>query len=91
MTALLVLLLKTLLVFAAAGLSLMALRRASAAARHLVCLLALAALLVLPGLSLALPGWQMLPALTPPAAAPMPAISAPPVVSEAGQPPDPAQ
>ena len=76
MTALLVLLLKTLLVFAAAGLCLLALRRASAAARHLVCLLALAALLILPGLSVALPGWQMLPALTPPAA-PTPVISAP--------------
>lgn len=63
MTALLLLLLKTLLVFAAAGLSLWALRRGAAAARHLVCLLTLAALLVLPILSLSLPGWQMLPAL----------------------------
>ena len=62
MNALVILLLKTLLIFAAAGVTLFALRRASAAARHLVCLLALAALLALPGLSLALPGWQMLPA-----------------------------
>ncbi len=67
MTLLTILLLKTLLVFAAAGLALIALRRASASARHLVCLLTLAALLALPCLSLALPGWQMLPAWTPPA------------------------
>jgi len=63
MTAPAFLLLKSLLVFAAAGLSLWALRRAAAAARHLVCLLTLTALLALPILSLSLPGWQMLPAL----------------------------
>ena len=69
MTALLLLLLKTLLVFAAAGLTLFALRRASAAARHLVCLLTLAALLALPLFSLALPGWQMLPGFVSPVGA----------------------
>ena len=63
MTAFVFLLVKSLLVFAAAGFALLALSRASAAARHLVCLLTLAALLALPLLSLALPGWQMLPAL----------------------------
>lgn len=78
MTALVVLLLKSLLVFAACGLSLIALRRASAAARHLVCLLTLIALLALPCLSLMLPGWQVFPALTPPAI-PAPLMSAPPV------------
>ncbi len=61
MTALTLLLLKTLLIFAAAGLVLFAQRRASAAARHLVCLLTLAALLALPLLSVALPGWRLLP------------------------------
>jgi len=66
MTALILLLLKTLLIFAAAGLTLFALRRASAAARHLVCLLTLAALLALPILSGALPGWQMLPSFISP-------------------------
>ncbi len=45
---LLLLLVKSLAVFALAGLTLLALRRASAASRHLVCLLTLAALLALP-------------------------------------------
>ncbi len=45
---LILLLLKSLAVFALAGLTLLALRRASAASRHLVCLLTLAALLALP-------------------------------------------
>ncbi len=51
--------LKSLLLFAIAGAALLALRRASASARHLVCLLTLAALLALPILSLALPGWRL--------------------------------
>ena len=51
--------LKTLLVFAVAGAVLLGLRRASAAARHLVCLLTLAALLALPLFSLTLPGWHL--------------------------------
>ena len=51
--------LKSLVVFALCGLALLALRRASASARHLVCLLTLAGLLMLPILSLALPGWRL--------------------------------
>lgn len=50
---------KSLLVFAAAAAALWSLRRASAALRHLVCLLTLAALLALPVLSLLLPGWRL--------------------------------
>ena len=46
--SLLLLLVKSLCVFALAGLALLALRRASAASRHLVCLLTLCALLALP-------------------------------------------
>ena len=46
--SLLLLLVKSLCVFALAGLTLFALRRASAASRHLVCLLTLCALLALP-------------------------------------------
>ncbi len=56
---LLTLLLKSLLVFALAGLLLLALRRASAAARALVCLLTLIAVLLLPLFSLTLPGWHL--------------------------------
>ena len=59
MTLLLLMLLKSLLVFAAAGVLLLCLRRASAAARHLVCLLTLAALFVLPALSVTLPSWRV--------------------------------
>ncbi len=46
--SLLLLLVKSLCVFALSGLALLALRRASAASRHLVCLLTLCALLALP-------------------------------------------
>ena len=73
--------LKSLIVFLVAGLALLALRRASASARHLVCLLALAGLVALPLLSLGLPGWR-LPVLAVSAASPMPAAS-PPVMSTA--------
>ena len=59
MTLLLTLLLKSLLVFAFAGAALFALRRSSAAARHLACLLTLFALLALPLFSLTLPGWHL--------------------------------
>lgn len=59
MTLLLMLLLKSLLVFALSGMILLCLRRASASARHLVCLLTLAALLALPLFSLTLPGWHV--------------------------------
>ena len=51
--------LKSLLVFLVAGAALLALRRASASARHLVCLLTLGGLLALPLLSLGLPGWRL--------------------------------
>jgi len=46
---------------AAAGLLVLAMRKASAATRQVVWLLALAALLALPLASAALPGWQVLP------------------------------
>ena len=59
MMLLLTLLVKSLLVFALAGAALFALRRASASARHLICLLTLASLLALPLFSLTLPGWQV--------------------------------
>ncbi|MGI4791906.1 MAG: M56 family metallopeptidase [Janthinobacterium lividum] len=59
MILLVTLLVKSLLVFALAGAVLLALRRASAAARHLVCLLTLAALLALPLFSVTLPGWRL--------------------------------
>ena len=61
---------KSLLVFLIAGAALFALRRASASARHLVCLLTLAGLLALPLLSAALPGWRL--------AIPTPALRATP-------------
>ena len=59
MTLLLMLLFKSFLVFALSGAALLCLRRASASARHLVCLLTLAALLALPLFSLTLPGWHI--------------------------------
>lgn len=51
--------LKGLLILALVGLALLAGRRASASARHLILLLALASFLALPLLTLALPGWQV--------------------------------
>lgn len=59
MTLLLMLLLKSFFVFALSGIVLLCLRRASASARHLVCLLTLSALLALPLFSLTLPGWHV--------------------------------
>ena len=55
----LLLLLKSLAFFGLSGLALRLLRRGSAAARHLVCLLTLCALLALPLLSAALPSWRV--------------------------------
>ena len=48
-------------ILALAGLAVLRLRRASAATRHLVWFLAVASLLLLPALSLVLPGWEILP------------------------------
>ncbi len=59
MTLLLTLFLKSLLVFALCGLLLLFLRRSSAAARHLVCLLTLGAVLLLPLCAATLPGWHL--------------------------------
>ena len=50
---------KATLMFAAAGAAAFALRRRSAAVRHMIWTLALAGVLVLPILSVALPKWQM--------------------------------
>jgi len=50
---------KATLLFAAAGLASFALRRRSAAARHMIWTLALLSVLVLPVLSIALPHWQL--------------------------------
>ena len=59
MTLLLMLLFKSLLVLALSGMVLVCLRRASASARHLVCLLTLCGLLALPLFSVTLPGWHV--------------------------------
>ncbi|HKP74575.1 MAG TPA: M56 family metallopeptidase, partial [Longimicrobiaceae bacterium] len=74
------LLLKATLVVAVAGLVAAALRRrASAATRHLVWLIAIVALLALPLLAAVLPAWRVatVPASVAPPAAPAPAVSAP--------------
>ena len=76
--------LKSLAVFALAGLAMLGLRRASAASRHLVCLLTLAALLLLPVLSVGLPGWTV--AALPLPAAPRPAPFTPPAPAPAAAP-----
>ncbi len=73
MTLILPLLVKSTLLFALCGLLLLGLRRASASARHLVCLLTLGALLALPLFSAALPGWR-LPVLKEPTPAQAPAL-----------------
>ena len=54
--------LKSVAVLAVAGVAVACLRRRSAAARYLVCFLAVASLPALPVLSWALPGWRVLPA-----------------------------
>jgi beta-lactamase regulating signal transducer with metallopeptidase domain len=66
---------KSLLILGLAGVATLALRRASAAARHWLWLLAFAGLLLLPLLSAALPGWAILP----PLAVRNAALPAPPV------------
>jgi beta-lactamase regulating signal transducer with metallopeptidase domain/Leucine-rich repeat (LRR) protein len=52
---------KSVVVLALAGVMMAGMRKRSAAARHLLCFLAVASLLVLPVLSWALPGWRVLP------------------------------
>ena len=52
---------KSALVLIAAGVAVGCMRKCSAAARHLVWFLAVASLPLLPALSLALPGWHILP------------------------------
>ncbi|HEX4124024.1 MAG TPA: M56 family metallopeptidase [Tepidisphaeraceae bacterium] len=59
---------KSAAILAATALATFAMRRASAAARHLAWLLGLASLLVLPILSAALPAWHVLPAWAMPTA-----------------------
>ncbi len=56
--------LKGFVILALAGTVTLLMRRALPATRHLVWLLALAGLLVLPVLSVSLPGWQVLPSWT---------------------------
>ena len=77
---------KSTLLLSAAGIAAVALRRASAAARHMVWTLALVGVLVVPVLSLALPRWQLsivtLNAGTAsPGAVPAPAASASPAAA----------
>ena len=89
MTLLLTLLLKSLLLFAVSGLLLFALRRSSAAARSLVCLLTLGATLALPLCSAVLPGWQVLPSpalSSQPVGAPLAVPSSPSMPSPSGTP-----
>ena len=52
---------KSVVVLAVAGVMMACMRKRSAAARHLLCFLAVAGLPVLPVLSWALPGWRALP------------------------------
>ena len=70
--------LKATLLFAIAAIASLALRRGSAAARHLMWTLALVSALALPALSLALPRWQ-LPLVTVPSTStsPVEAVSVP--------------
>src|SRR3954447_18065822 len=85
-----------------ARLAALAMRRASAAARHAVWLLGFVCILLLPVLSAALPGWHVLPpraaiGLAPPrpadseavAASPIPASALPKVQPSAAPPPQP--
>jgi beta-lactamase regulating signal transducer with metallopeptidase domain/Leucine-rich repeat (LRR) protein len=53
---------KSAVVLAAAGVALVCMRRRPAAARYMVCFLAVASLPLLPALSWMLPGWRVLPA-----------------------------
>src|SRR5689334_23090262 len=72
-------------VLGVAGVTVLAMRRASAAARHEAWTLGFAAALLLPLLSAALPGWHVLPrpaAGQPPARSAAPAV-APPFTAEA--------
>ncbi len=72
---------KATLLFAAAGLITVILRRGSAAVRHMVWTLALSSALVLPLLSIALPRWQLaLVTFTAPAVAEPPSAPATPAV-----------
>ena len=52
---------KGLVILALAGLAVLALRRSSAAVRHMVWFLAVVSVFALPVLSAVLPGWQVLP------------------------------
>jgi HEAT repeat protein/beta-lactamase regulating signal transducer with metallopeptidase domain len=78
-------LIKVTLVLGVAALTAHGLRRVSAAMRHLVWTLGLAAALVLPLLSAALPGWRV--PILPAPASPLPAASLVPEGSPLGRPP----
>jgi len=77
--------LKSLILFLIAGAALLALRRVSASARHLVCLLTLAGLLALPLLSVALPGWRLAVLAAPKDGEPTPALRATPPETGGGR------
>jgi HEAT repeat protein/beta-lactamase regulating signal transducer with metallopeptidase domain len=78
---------KSTLLLSAAAIVSFALRRGSAAARHMVWTLALAGVLVLPALSLALPRWQ-LPLVKLSGDAPAPQTAIAPAADSAGSPID---
>jgi beta-lactamase regulating signal transducer with metallopeptidase domain len=71
---------KGLVILSLTGLAVLAMRRASAAARHLVWFLGTLSLLILPIFSAALPGWHILPGWTDNIAAPEPMAARAPLL-----------
>ena len=87
---------KSVVVLAVAGVMMACMKKRSAAARHLLCFLAVASLPVLPVLSWALPGWRVLPGWMDfrearPVVVERPAKADLPVVTPVGIPPAPSR